>query len=92
MVVNEAFSFGTPALVTDTGGNSTAAKHGLNSMLFRLEDRGEAYAKVAAELWANREAYLAMGLAAFDDYTARLSWEAAGRGFRAAVRDVLGLE
>lgn len=92
MAITESLSFGTPALVTDTGGTSTAAKHGINSMLFRLEDRGEAYAKAALNLWRNQETYVQMCLAAYDDYVARLSWEAAGRGFKAAVRDVLGLE
>jgi glycosyltransferase involved in cell wall biosynthesis len=74
----EANSFALPAVASNTGGIPTAVHEGINGYCVGVEDAA-AYAEKIAALFRNPAEYRALSLRAFDDYTARLSWEQAAK-------------
>jgi glycosyltransferase involved in cell wall biosynthesis len=80
----EANSFALPAVASDTGGIPTAVHEGVNGYCVNVED-SSAYAERIATLFSRPDEYRILAMKAFDDYTARLSWQQAAR----QVMDIL---
>lgn len=74
----EANSFALPVVASNTGGIPTAVHEGVNGYCVDVEDVN-AYAAHITELFQSLEKYRALSMKAFDDYTARLSWNQAAR-------------
>jgi glycosyltransferase involved in cell wall biosynthesis len=84
--INEANAYGLPALSTTTGGVPSVIRPGETGELLPLDASAEAWADAIATLWADRDRYVRMALAAREHYEARLSWHAWGR----AMDGILG--
>ncbi|MFA7256814.1 MAG: glycosyltransferase family 4 protein [Kiritimatiellales bacterium] len=74
----ESSSFALPVVASNTGGIPTAVHEGINGYCFDPEIPGH-YAECIGRLFSDPEEYRALALKAFDDYTARLSWQQAAR-------------
>jgi glycosyltransferase involved in cell wall biosynthesis len=74
----EASSFALPVVASNTGGIPTAVHEGINGYCFDPEATGR-YAECIGKLFSNPDEYRALAMSAFDDYTARLSWEQAAQ-------------
>lgn len=72
----EANSFALPVIASNTGGIPTAVHENINGFCFEPE-RAHDYANCIARLFGDPDEYRALSLRAFDDYTNRLSWDAA---------------
>jgi glycosyltransferase involved in cell wall biosynthesis len=77
----EANSFALPVIASNTGGIPTAVHEGINGFCVDPEDV-DAYTGQITRLFRNPVEYRALCLNAFDDYHARLSWNAAARQVR----------
>ncbi|BCL81650.1 hypothetical protein ccbrp13_41150 [Ktedonobacteria bacterium brp13] len=64
------------ALASDTGGIAGVVTHAENGFLLPLEARGDAYARVIAELYRNEEQYAALVRSTRSTFEQRLNWEA----------------
>jgi glycosyltransferase involved in cell wall biosynthesis len=76
MVIAEANAFGIPALVSDVGGIGTLVKPGLNGYLFSAMTSGAQYGDLAAEVFADRDAYQQLSKMSRREYETRLNWDA----------------
>jgi glycosyltransferase involved in cell wall biosynthesis len=79
MVFCEAAAFGLPAITSDTGGVTEIVRHGETGFALPLAARGDAYAAVIAETFANVRRYAELVRASRARYEERLNWEAWAR-------------
>ena len=87
MVVAEANAWGTPVLITDTGGiASLMASEGGNGRMLAPEAGPEDWAGAIRALAADPAAYAALCRTSFDHARARLTWEAWARDLVAYLR------
>ena len=87
MVVAEANAWGTPVLITDTGGiASLMASEGGNGRMLAPEAGPEDWAGAIRALAADPAAYAALCRTSFDHARARLTWEAWARDLVACLR------
>ncbi|MCE5278158.1 MAG: glycosyltransferase family 4 protein [Planctomycetaceae bacterium] len=78
IVYAEGNAFGLPAIGTDVGGVSGVITDGLNGFRLPLSARGDAYAKVIADLWNDPVRLQAMRVSSRDEYERRLNWDVWG--------------
>ena len=76
LVYAEASAFGLPSLASNTGGIAGVVTHAENGFLLPLEARGEAYARIIAELYRNEEQYASLVRSTRSTFEQRLNWEA----------------
>lgn len=76
MVIAEANAFGVPALVSDIGGIGTLVKPGVNGYLFASTASGSEYGDVAAQIFADLQAYQQLSQTSRKEYETRLNWDA----------------
>jgi glycosyltransferase involved in cell wall biosynthesis len=89
IVICEAASHGLPALVTDTGGTSSALKHGVNGFLMPFEARGVQYADQIVAAIADPAQYAALVVSCRDRYDHSLNWDSWAIAMRAVMETVL---
>ncbi|MEM5383452.1 glycosyltransferase family 4 protein [Paraburkholderia phymatum] len=77
-VFSEACSFGVPILANKTGGIPTSVLPGVNGNLFALDDSPEVWADYIVNTLRERDKYLRLCVGAFQQYSTRLNWSAAG--------------
>lgn len=82
VVLAEAAAFGTPSVVTQTGGVASAVEDGVSGDIIPPEAGGEGFATALAALFSDRAAYERRAKAAFDHYWTRLDWAVNGALFR----------
>jgi glycosyltransferase involved in cell wall biosynthesis len=88
-VFSEACSFGVPILANKTGGTPTSVIPGVNGNLFALDDPPEVWADYIVNTMSEREKYLNLCLGAFEQYSSRLNWSAAGSTMLDAMERVV---
>src|SRR5207249_6348305 len=84
-VLGEAYAFGVPVIIADTGGIADVVRNGENGYLVPYEARGEAYAQVIAELYRDEQRYTALVQASRATFESRLNWDA----WAIAVKNIL---
>jgi glycosyltransferase involved in cell wall biosynthesis len=70
----EASAFGLPSLSSTEGGIPTIVKDGLTGYTRPRDSDPQVFADLIADTFRDRERYRRMGLAARDDFEARLNW------------------
>jgi glycosyltransferase involved in cell wall biosynthesis len=78
MVFCEAAAFGVPSLATAVGGIPAAVRHGETGFTLPADTRAEAFADVLENLFSDPPRHKEIALACWQDYRARLSWDAFG--------------
>jgi glycosyltransferase involved in cell wall biosynthesis len=84
-VFKEANAFGLPVITTDTGGVVDVVQDGKNGYVLPFEARGEAYARVIAELYHDEQRYRLLVQSSRATFEKYLNWDAWGM----AVKDIL---
>ncbi|MEM6421123.1 MAG: glycosyltransferase family 4 protein [Pseudomonadota bacterium] len=87
MVVAEANTFGTPVLITETGGIGSLVTEGVNGRMLPVEAPPEAWAQAIAEMTADPGAWAAMSQASFAHARDRLSWQVWARDLARIARE-----
>lgn len=77
-VLREASSFGLPCLSTNIGGIPTLVRDGCNGKIFAAEASIAEYCNYIIDLFSNYSKYVDLSFASFQEYQARLTWNAAG--------------
>lgn len=88
IVLCEACAFGLPPIVRNTGGVSGIVQDGVNGYAIDPHAGPEAYAKMIAELFTDRERYDALSVSSRQAYDRRLNWDAWGRDARHVLESV----
>lgn len=78
IVFCEANAFGLPAIGTDTGGVSEVIRNGENGFLLPPSARGNQYARVIADLYADKQKLQQMQRCSRQSYDTRLNWDTWG--------------
>jgi glycosyltransferase involved in cell wall biosynthesis len=89
VVLSEASAYGVPSLATETGGNATAVRNGVNGQLFAVRDTADAYCAFVERTVASRDAYDRLALGSYREYAARLNWTASGREVVALLDEIV---
>ena len=76
IVFSEAAAFGIPVLTTDTGGNSSIIKDGVNGFLFPPGTDEQPYANKIKSILEDRPLYLKLKESCRDEFETKLSWDA----------------
>jgi glycosyltransferase involved in cell wall biosynthesis len=84
-VFKEANAFGVPAITANTGGVADVVRNGENGYVLPFEARGEAYARVIAELYWDDQRYRQLARSSRAIFDKDLNWDAWG----IAVQDIL---
>ena len=85
LVFGEANAYGLPAITTRTGGIPSVVEDGVNGRLLPLSASGEDFARVIADEWRDREAWVRASHRARQRFEERLNWDAWGRSLHAAL-------
>lgn len=75
IVFCEASAYGVPSITTDTGGVAGAVAQGRNGYLLPESARGDAYAKVIAEIESSDEYYKQLCRTSRSEYDNRVNWD-----------------
>jgi glycosyltransferase involved in cell wall biosynthesis len=75
LVACESNSYGVPAITTNAGGVSDIVKNGINGYCLPLEARGPEYAKLIAEIYADKERYHQLIRTSRQRYEEELNWD-----------------
>lgn len=89
-VFKEANAFGLPAITTSTGGVADIVRDGENGYTLPYEARGDAYARVIADLWHDEPRYRQLARTSRAAYDERLSWDAWAKAVYEMMREVVG--
>ncbi|MHB8596655.1 MAG: glycosyltransferase family 4 protein [Ktedonobacteraceae bacterium] len=89
IVFCEANAFGLPVIATATGGTSEAIKNGENGFLLPFDARGDAYAKIIAELFHDEPRYAEMVQSSRAAFDTRLNWDAWGISVAQYMRKIV---
>ncbi len=89
IVYAEGNAFGLPAIGTDVGGVSGVITDGVNGFRLPLSARGDAYAKIIADLWNAPDKLAAMRASCRREYEQRLNWDVWGRTMAECFRRFL---
>jgi glycosyltransferase involved in cell wall biosynthesis len=84
-VLGEANAFGIPVITANTGGVADVVRDGENGYVLPFEARGEAYARVIAELYRDEQRYRQLAQSSRAAFEERLNWDVWGR----RVHDIL---
>ena len=90
VVFCEANAFGLPANTTQTGGVPEVVRDGENGYVLPLEARGDAYAKLIAELYRDEQRYQQLVQSSRAAYDERLNWDAWGMGVKNILNEMSG--
>lgn len=88
IVFAEASSFGLPSLASNVGGIPSAIREGKNGHMFALDTDPDEYCDCIASLMTAPEAYRALALSSFAEYTDRLNWTTVGKQLAAILRNL----
>lgn len=75
IVFCEASMYGLPVLSADTGGVAGHIREGMNGYLVDYNDRGEGYARLAAEIWKDEDRYLSLQRSSRARFDEALNWD-----------------
>lgn len=90
MVFKEANAFGLPVITTRTGGVPDEVRDGENGYTLPYEARGDAYAKVIADLYHDEPHYRQLVQSSRATFESRLSWDAWGIEVKNILYEMLG--
>ena len=88
-VFKEANAFGLPVITTDTGGVADVVRDGENGYVLPFEARGNAYARVIAELYQDEQRYWQLAQSSRAAFDERLNWDAWGKAVHAIMQEVV---
>jgi glycosyltransferase involved in cell wall biosynthesis len=88
-VFKEANAFGLPVITTRTGGVADVVREGENGYTLSPEMRGDAYARLIAEIFHDEKRYITLVQSSRDAFDERLSWDAWGIGVKTVMNEVL---
>ncbi|MFL5587625.1 MAG: glycosyltransferase family 4 protein [Ktedonobacteraceae bacterium] len=88
-VFKEANAFGLPVITTDTGGVADVVRNGENGYVLPFEVRGNAYARVIAELYQDEQRYRQLAQSSRAVFDERLNWDAWGKAVHAIMQEVV---
>ncbi|MEO8971539.1 MAG: glycosyltransferase family 4 protein [Ktedonobacteraceae bacterium] len=92
IVFCEANAFGLPVITTATGGTPEAVKDGENGCLLPFDARGDAYAKIIAEMFHDEQRYNAMVQSSRAAFDTRLNWDAWGISVATYIQEIVTRE
>lgn len=85
IVFAEASAFALPSVGTNVGGIPSAITPGVNGLLVELGTPPAEITRQVMELWGDPAGYASLCRSAYDEYTRRLNWDAAGRALRRII-------
>ena len=85
----EASAFGLPILATDTGGVSGAVTNGINGYLLPPDATAQAYAKIIANTFTNRQNYLDLRARSRQMFEEQLNWDSWARTVKETVATII---
>jgi glycosyltransferase involved in cell wall biosynthesis len=88
-VLGEAYAFGVPAIIADTGGIADVVRNGENGYVLPYEARGEAYAQVIAELYRDEQRYRLLVQSSRATFETHLNWDAWGMTVKNILNEML---
>ncbi len=88
-VFKEANAFGLPIITADTGGVADLVRDGENGYVLPFEARGEAYARVIAELYRDEPRYQQMVQSSRAAYDERLNWDTWAKAVYKIMQEVV---
>ncbi len=88
IVFAEASSFGLPSLASNVGGIPSAIHEGKNGHMFALDTDPDEYCDCIASLMTSPEAYRALAMSSFAEYTNRLNWTTIGKQLATFLRNL----
>ena len=75
LVNNESGAYGVPVITTDVGGVADTVENGVNGYCLPLKAGGEVYAKLIAEIFADKDRYHQLVRASRERYEQELNWD-----------------
>ncbi|GAC1449301.1 MAG: hypothetical protein PVSMB4_07340 [Ktedonobacterales bacterium] len=90
MVFCEAAAYGLPVVTTRTGGVSEIVRDGETGFMLPLSARGDAYARVIAEVYGNEARYGELVRASRQAFEDRLNWDAWGKTAKDLMTEITG--
>jgi glycosyltransferase involved in cell wall biosynthesis len=85
---SEASAFGVPSITTNTGGVPTYVQNGVNGYTLPIEDTGDGYADLIADIYTDTERYQALRYSSRRRFEEDLNWEAWGRSFETVLKRI----
>ncbi|MBB5296817.1 glycosyltransferase [Deinococcus metallilatus] len=85
IVFAEASAYALPSVGTRVGGIPSAVTPGVNGLLFDPGTPPAEIAQALLDLWRHPAAYAALCRSAYQEYTRRLNWHAAGQALRRII-------
>ncbi len=89
IVFCEANAFGLPIITTRTGGIPEMVKDGENGFVLPLAARGDAYARVIADIYQDEQRYAALIRSSRAAYDKRLNWDTWAIAMRDAIDEII---
>ncbi len=89
-VFKEANAFALPVITTATGGVADIVRDGENGYALPYGARGDAYARVIADLWRDSSRYQQLAQSSRAAYDERLSWDAWAKAVYKIMREFVG--
>jgi glycosyltransferase involved in cell wall biosynthesis len=83
----EANAFGLPAISTNTGGVPEVIRNGENGFLLPPSARGAEYARLIADIYADKQRLEQVRRSSREAYDTRLNWDAWGRAVSSLLAD-----
>ena len=88
-VLGEAYAFGVPVIIADTGGIADVVRNGENGYVLPYEARGEAYARVIAELYRDEQRYRQLVQSSRATFETYLNWDVWGMTVKNILNEML---
>ena len=88
-VLGEAYAFGVPVIIANTGGITDVVRNGENGYVLPYEARGEAYAQVIAELCRDEQRYRQLVQSSWATFETRLNWNVWGMTVKNILNEML---
>jgi len=90
IVFCEASAYGVPSIATDTGGVSCVVREGINGHTLPFDAGPETYAALIAEIFVDRERYMALKTSSRDLFEELLNWDVWARTIARLTDDLIG--
>jgi glycosyltransferase involved in cell wall biosynthesis len=88
----EASAFGLPVITTCTGGVHEVVREGVNGFTLPYEARGDAYARLIANIFRNRLRYTMLSQSSRTAFESNLNWDAWGQRMHALLREIISIK